>query len=485
MVSTINISRKIIGVTDNNKEAIMRTAIAFALGSVAFTQIAWSAEAPSSLSLTIYNQNLALIEEVRSLDLGVGRSKLEFKDVSAGIRPETVALTADRVSIVEQNFDYDLLTPAKLMEKAVGKEVQIVRTNPGTGAEVTEKATVLSVNDGVVLRIGDRIEVLRADNIPTRVIFDKVPENLRARPTLSVSVESERAGRRDARLSYLSTGLSWKADYVTLFDEKAGKLDLQGWITLTNQSGTSFANAQTQLIAGEINLVRNDPNYEWQQQQRRQAMRRSGTGGGGGERPKLADYYVYPLSERTTIAENQTKQVGFLDINGISAKKVYRHQADWFQSLEDPVHADVAVDFSNAGSAGLGAQLPAGIVRVYVRDAEGKPKFVGEDSIEHTPQGSELSIKTGEAFDITVQPTLVSQQRASLFRSRYEMKYLVRNAKSEAATINVRQSGLWRDGKVLSESLPSTRVDAYSLQWSVPVPANGETTLTFTVETGW
>ena len=384
---------------------------------------------------------------------------------------------------MEQNFDYDLLTPTKLMEKAVGQEVEIVRTNPGSGAQVTEKATVLSVNDGVVLRIGNRIEVLRADGVPTRVIFDKVPENLRARPTLSVTVQSERAGSRSARLSYLSTGLSWKADYVALFDEKAGKLDLQGWITLTNQSGTSFANAETQLIAGDINLVRGDQNYDWQQAQRVQSTRRAGVE--SGQRPKLADYYVYPLPERTTIADNQTKQVGFLDSSGVTASKVYRYRAPWFQSLNEPVHAEVAVDFANAGGAGLGAQLPAGIVRVYVRDVAGKPKFVGEDRIEHTPQGSELSVKTGEAFDITVQPTLERQERVTLFRSRYAMKYLVRNARDEAVTVNVRQSGLWRDGKVIQESLKSTNVDAYTLQWPVPVPANGQATLTFTVETGW
>jgi hypothetical protein len=442
-----------------------------------------AAEAPPELSLTIYNQNLALVEETRTLNLAAGRSKLEFRDVSASIRPETVALSGDGIAIVEQNFDYDLLTPTKLMEKAVGREVQIVRTNPGSGAELTERATVLSVNDGVVLRIGDRIEVLRADGVPTRVIFDKVPENLRARPTLSVTVESQRAGSREARLSYLSTGLSWKADYVALFDEKAGKLDLQGWITLTNTSGSSFANARTQLIAGDINLVRGTPNYQLLQQQRALTARRAGAE--GSSRPRLAEYHVYPLPERTTIADNQTKQVGFLDKSGIAAKKAYQHRAHWFETIRDPVHAEVAVDFSSSSDAGLGAQLPAGIVRVYVRDADGKPKFVGEDEIEHTPQGSELSIKTGEAFDITVQPTLEAQERVSWLRSRYRMKYVVRNAKNEAVTVNIRQGGLWRDGRVISESHPGTRVDAYTLLWPIEVPAAGETTLTFVVETGW
>ncbi|MBC6982241.1 DUF4139 domain-containing protein [Caulobacter sp. 17J80-11] len=438
-------------------------------------------------SLTIYNSDLALVEEVRDLNLPAGRSKLEFKDVSAAIRPETVALTGGELSIVEQNFDYDLLTPAKLMEKAVGREVQIVRTNPGTGQQTTERATVLSVNNGVVLKVGDHIEVLRDDGVPTRVIFDKVPENLRARPTLSVTVDAEKAGPRKATLSYLSRGLSWKADYVALFDEKAGKLDLQGWITLTNQSGTDFKDVDAQLVAGDVNLVSNPgmPDWQWQQEQQR---RRSGQSAGGAEigaKAAMADYYLYPLPERTTVANNQTKQVGFLDVSGVAARKVYAYRASWFTSSTEPLSADVVLQFSNSTRGGLGAQLPAGVMRVYMRDQAGEPKFVGENRVDHTAQGSNLTVKTGEAFDVTVQPTLVSQRKVSWSRSTYEMSYLVRNARSEPVTVEIVQAGLWRDGKVLKESQTSRRVDARSLAWDVAVPAGGETTLTFTVDNGW
>lgn len=434
------------------------------------------------LSLTIYNSDLALVQDVRALDFAAGRSRLEFKDVSASIRPETVTLSAAGVGIVEQNFDFDLLTPEKMMEKAVGRTVQIVRTNPGNGAEVTETATVLSVNNGVILKIGERIEVLRADGAPTRVIFGKVPENLRARPTLSVNVESQSAGRRPATLSYLTTGLSWKADYVALFDEKAGKLDMQGWVTLTNRSGTTFENAATQLIAGNINT--GGASYDWQSAQQRNRSQRGAGNEPSAQRP-LADYYVYPLPEPTTIADQQTKQVGFLDADGVTARKAYEYSARWFSSLNEPAHAAVVVRFANSAKGGLGTQLPAGVVRVYVRDAVGSPKFVGENQIEHIPQGSEISVKTGEAFDITVQPTLEKHERVSFWRSQYTMEYLVRNARPEAATVEIRQGGLWRDGRVISETIKSTQPDAYTLQWAVPVAANGETRLRFTLETGW
>ncbi|SFK60787.1 DUF4139 domain-containing protein [Caulobacter sp. UNC279MFTsu5.1] len=458
---------------------VLLTTAAFTVAGAVAPQGAWAQTAPK-LSVTIYNNDLALVQDVREMTLAAGRQKLEFKDVSAAIRPETVSLSAAGLSVVEQNFDYDLLTPDKLMEKAVGQQVKIVRTNPGDGKETTETATVLAANEGVVLKIGDRIEVLRDDGVPTRVIFDKVPETLRARPTLSVTVEADKAGPRPATLSYLTTGLSWKADYVAMFDEAKGALDLQGWITLGNQSGTAFVDAETQLVAGSVNtLASGGGGYR----PARPAVQSAGTESGTGER--VADYYLYPLPHRTTIAANQNKQVGFLSAQGVAAKKVYEIRQDWFSSQAQPESATVAIQFSNARLAGLGNQLPAGVMRVYVRDKAGDPKFIGENAIDHTPAGSELSIKTGDAFDVTSQGTLVGDEKVSKTRSRYTMKYLIRNARPEPVTVELRQGGLWRDGEVKAESLKSRRIDARTVGWSVPTPANGETTLTFTVETGW
>jgi hypothetical protein len=456
--------------------------------ALAFAGVAGAAEGPRDapgLEVTIYNADLALVRDARQMDIGKGRQRLEFKDVSSDIRPETVTLAADGVDIVEQNYDFDLLTPSKLMEKAVGQQIQIVRTNPGNGEQVTETATVLAANEGVVLKIGDRIEVLRDDGVPTRVIFDKVPENLRARPTLSVTVDSDRMGARLATLSYLTTGLSWKADYVALFDDAAGKLDLQGWVTLTNSSGTSFVNADTKLVAGEVQLSGRQQGYQ-PPYNPSPGMVRGGTEGNTGPGRALGDYYIYSLPERTTIAQNQTKQVSFLDANGVSARKVFEWNAAELVTATQPSHAVTAVDFTNSSGGGLGSGLPAGVVRIYERDAAGAPKFVGETEIGHTPQGSELSLKFGDAFDVTVQPTLTAETRVSSTRTRYAMSYLIRNAKAAAVTVEVRQSGYFgRNTKVISESLASRSIDAYTLGWSVPVPANGQTVLTSVVETGW
>jgi hypothetical protein len=208
--------------------------------------------AQGDVAVTIYNNGRALVEDKRVLNLPNGRSRQEFRDVSAQIQPETVTLSGRGVGIVEQNFDFDLLTPAALMQNAVGQEVTIMRVNPATGAETPERARVLAANGGVVLQIGDRIEVLRDDGLPARVIFDQVPASLRARPTLSGTVQSDGGGPRPVTLTYLTPGLGWAADYVALFDEANGRMDLQGWVTLTNNSGTPYVNAATLLVAGTV-----------------------------------------------------------------------------------------------------------------------------------------------------------------------------------------------------------------------------------------
>ena len=455
------------------------------IAAMALAGLAQAAEKPG-LSVTIYNADLALVDDVRRIDIDKGRQRLELKDVSAAIRPETVTLTGEGLSIVEQNFDFDLLTPQKMMEKAVGQQVQIVRTNPGNGAQTTETATVLSANEGVILKIGDRIEVLRDDGVPTRVIFGGVPVNLRASPTLSVTVDSAHAGPRLVDLSYLTRGLAWKADYVALFDEGVGKLDLQGWITLTNTSGTGFADADTQLVAGQVSA---DGDAGPQPYRRFQpgiaGVRMAGSEANTGPGEALGEVYIYSLPERTTIAQNQTKQVSFLDARGVAAHKVYQWTSGGFQSQDQPSSASVAVDFSSGSAGGLGSGLPAGTIRIYQRDSKGEAKFVGENAIGHTPQGSELAVKIGDAFDVTVQPTLVSTQAVDKRRSRYAMTYALKNAKTTPVTVELRQGGLWRQNAVISESLTGRSIDAYTRGWSVKVPAGGEVTLSAQLETWW
>jgi hypothetical protein len=455
------------------KLAITAVAACALLGLPAFAPVAFAQD--KALSVTIYADDLALVQDKRPVDITGGRQRVEFPGVSGQIRPETVSLSASGVSIIEQNFDFDLLTPAKLMEKAVGSVVTIVRVNPANGQETREQAEVLATNNGVVLKIGDRIEVLRDDGLPVRVIFDKVPENLRSKPTLSVTVNGDKRGTRPATLSYLTSGLGWRADYVALFDDAAGKIDVQGWVTLTNSSGTTYDNAATTLVAGTPNRAGqyNGPQYG---RQTRPQLVQAGTE--TGDRERLGDFYLYPLAERTTIANQQTKQVSFLDVNGVPAQHGYEFRNYWMGTQEEPQSAKTVYRFSTGSEKGLGDQLPAGVLRFYMKDRKGDPQFIGESEIDHTPMGSTLAVSTGDAFDVKVKPVVEKREKAGPRRWKTSMRYTLSNASPKAVTVVLQQDGLWGDTKIQSESLKSTRPNADMAEWSVTVPANGSIDVT-------
>jgi hypothetical protein len=442
--------------------------------------------APSAMSadrdvaVTIYPDNLALIQDHRTVELSGGRQRLEFAEVSAKIRPETVSLAASGLTILEQNFDFDLLTPAKLMEKAVGQQVTLVRVNPANGAETRETALVLATNNGVVLKIGDHIEVLRDDGLPIRVIFDKVPDNLRARPTLSVTVNGAHGGALPVSLSYLTPGLGWRADYVALFNEADSRIDVQGWVTLTNSSGTTYDNAQTLLVAGTPNQVDDNSNGVYRPRVRATPV---DAGTESGSRERLGDYYLYPLAERTTIANLQTKQVSFFDVHAVPAHHGYEFRNAWMASTNSPQSAKSVYQFSTSAHAGLGDQLPAGVLRFYMRDKRGDPQFIGESRIDHTPMGSTLSLAIGDAFDVKVRTTV--DKRTSLGKERWQtdMRYELSNALPQPVTVTLLQDGLWGDTRIKTESAPSTRRSADVAEWNITVPANGKTEVTASFDT--
>ena len=467
--------------------------------------------AQGDVSVTIYNNDQALVQDIRRLDIASGRSRIEFPDVSARIRPETLSFAASGAAIMEQNFDFDLLTPAKMMEKAIGQTVTLIRTNPATGAETRERAKVLSTAGGVVIQIGDRIEVLRDDGLPVRVVFDRVPPNLRARPTLSVNVLSSRSGTRPASIRYLTPGLGWNADYVALYDEGDGTIDMQGWVTLTNNTGTTFHNANTLLVAGSPSSANSYNNRRNVRSSR--SLSRPGTE--TADREQLGDFYLYPIAGRTTIANAQTKQVSFLDVQGVKARKVYTRAVGWMQSDSDAQNAKSSIAFSSSREGGLGDALPAGTVRFYQRDSQGSPQFIGENGIGHTPMGSELSLVTGDAFDVFVQAEVEKRDRITLdewetykrwqvyedgeivrqgtaqypkIAYRTTMRYTFTNAKSTPVDVELIQGGLdrgwWaRDFRVTSEDVKGEQLNFSTRKYVVTVPANGERVVRVTYAT--
>lgn len=485
------------------------TAMGLAAGAMAQSATASDASASQSaqgdVALTIYNSDLALVQDVRQIAIAQGRSRVEFPDVSARIQPETLSFAAANTTIIEQNFDYDLLTPEKLMEKAVGQTVTLLRTNPATGAETRERAKVLSVAGGVVIQIGERIEVLRDDGLPVRVIFERVPPGLRARPTLSVNLDSSRGGTRPVNLRYLTRGLSWSADYVALYNESGGTIDMQGWVTLENSTGTTFQKADTVLVAG-------NPNNGGRGSYSQRGMTRAGTE--AADRERLGDFYLYPISGRTTIADNQMKQVSFLDVQGVAARKIYAREVYWQQNDREPQNVESRIAFSTSRDQGLGDALPAGTVRFYQRDSEGTPQFIGEKPIGHTPMGSDLSLVTGEAFDITIKAevekretiTAEEWERSARYRVvedgktrevtierpktfyRTTMRYTLTNAKSAPVDVQLIQSGLnrswWADDfRITAEDIKGEQVNADRRRYTIPVPAEGERVIRVTFET--
>ena len=488
----------------------LATASLMALGASSALSQSSETTSQGDVSVTIYNNDQGLVQDVRQLDIAAGRSTITFPDVSSRIRPETLSFAANGTAIIEQNFDFDLLTPTKMMEKAIGQTVTLIRTNPATGIETRERAKVLSTAGGVVVQIGSRIEVLRDDGLPVRVVFDRVPPNLRARPTLSVNVQSQRSGTRPASIRYLTPGLGWNADYVALYDEGSSTIDMQGWVTLTNNTGTTFHNANTLLVAGSPG-TNNNRRFN----NRRNTNRNIRPGTQSANREQLGDFYLYPIEGRTTIANAQTKQVSFLDVQGVAARKIYGRTVGWMQSDSQPQNVSSQIAFSSSADGGLGDALPAGTVRFYQRDKQGNPQFIGENGIGHTPMGSELTLRTGDAFDIFVQAEV--EKRETITSSEWErtaryriikddgstatieqerpkkfyqttMRYKLTNAKSVPVDVELLQSGLSRgwwsnDYRIVSEDVVGEQLNANSRKYVISVPANGERTVRVTFAT--
>ena len=444
-----------------------------------------------NVAVTIYNGDLALVKDTRNVKLKSGLNALALRDVSAQIRPETALLRSitapNSLTLLEQNFDFDLLTPQKLLEKYVGKSVGIVKTNPTTGAETTEKATVLSANNGVVLKIGDRIET----GIPGRIVYDDVPANLRDRPTLVTQINNKGATDQTVELSYLTGGLGWKADYVAELSPKEDSIDLSGWVTLTNTSGATYKNAKLQLVAGDVNRVQE--NYPRAEMMLKRGAVMDAAAPAPMQEESLLEYHLYTLDRPTTIAESQTKQVALLSASNIPAhKELVLRGADYYYTSQygeigTKLKVGVFVEFENKETSKLGMPLPKGVLRVYKKDKAGNAQFVGEDHIDHTPKNETVRLKLGDSFDVTADKKQTNfkllpnpQKGHSAYESAFE--FTLKNAKNEKMTVVV-QEPIGGDWKIVDENHPHTKANSNLAVWKIDIPAEGKTTLSYRVQT--
>ncbi|MGH7467957.1 MAG: DUF4139 domain-containing protein [Longimicrobiales bacterium] len=444
-----------------------------------------TAEDRKSVSITVYNQNFGLVREVRDVTFTRGIASLEYRDVAQHVQPEAVHIRPlnGGLRVLEQNYQFDLLNPQKLLEKYVGRTVTVYRTNPQTGVDEPVSAEVLSVNGGPILKIGDEITF----NYPGRFSFPEIPDNLIAKPTLVWRLDSQRP-RHELEVSYLTNNMNWKADYVFVVDAKDQLGDLTGWVTLTNQSGTTYRNAQLKLVAGEVQRVTDNMVAKMRQDVMRMAAAEANAPQFSQE--SFFEYHLYTLDRPTTLRENEQKQVTLLEGTGIGVEKklVFYGAQHYYRSQFGEVVSNqkvgVFLDFQNTEKNRLGMPLPKGVVRVYKADASGAQQFIGEDRIDHTPKDERVRVRMGEAFDVVGDRRQMEFRIISACVSESQWEISLRNHKRERARIDVIEP-VGGDWEILSSSHPYTKVDAHTFTYAVDVAPDGEVKIRYRVRVRW
>jgi hypothetical protein len=441
--------------------------------------------AQEALAVTIYNDDLALVKDLRRLTLNQGENRLAWRNVSGRIRPETALLSetsgALQIGLLEQNFDFDLLTPQSLLKKYLARKVQVIRTNDA-GDRTSEEATVLATNEGVILRYADRIET----GLVGHLAFPDLPPDLRDQPTLVLHLEAALAGAGTFELSYLTGGLGWRADYVADLSTDGQLMDLNGWVTLNNQSGVAYRQARVQLVAGEINQVAPEVHELLFDEAIRPCPME-----GPPDEESLDEYHLYTLQRPTDILNNQTKQVALLSAPRVPLTRelvvrgnpyFYRvKSSDGWEKL--PVESTLS--FTNRDGS-LGVPLPKGVVRVYAKDSRGNAQFIGEDRVDHTPKHETVTLKLGESFDVTVRRKQTEFNKLSgtgRYNYAYEAAFMMelKNAKPDPVTVKVVEA-IPGDWKMVLESEPHNREASNLASWQIQIPAEGAVTLTWRVQ---
>ncbi|UXM95650.1 DUF4139 domain-containing protein [Bartonella sp. HY329] len=457
-------------------------------------------DARKEIALTIYNDGLALVHEVRDLDFKKGLNHIALRDVSGKIKPETAIMKFKDnaiIHVLEQNFNFELLTPDTLSEKNVGKELTIIRRNPN-GSKTEEKAFLLSANNGLIFKYADRIEIgLPKD---ARIKFDSLPQNLRDRPTLVTDIKSDDAGKRAVDIVYLSSGFSWRADYVAELNQHNDKMTLKGWVTLENNSGTDYENAKLQLVAGELNLaLEEQKNFEETSDQ----VQNSNSGISVKLEAPLLDYHLYTLPQPTTLIDNQAKQVTFMDVDAIPVYKYYEvSQPNTTKKQDDTQYIDLNLDkyfytsaiyyfpndkqygdpnlggqlhasanyyFSNDKQSNLGIPIPKGTLRSYKANSAGDMQFLDQTSLDHPIEGERVAIKSVTTNDIVAYKDITGLSKTEIDNgtiSEANHKITIENTQNQAVEVWVRFH-FEDEWEILDEDLPHINVDANNVLWKV------------------
>jgi len=444
-------------------------------------------EDQQSVAVTIYNSNLGLVKDTRNLKLPKGNSQLRFMDVAQQINPATVHIKSltSSLEVLEQNYQYDLLNPAKLLDKYVGKELTLVlrKLENQTERFTPTKATLLSNNNGQVWQMGEQIVINPTNVVEMR--FEKLPADLIAKPTLVWLLKNGGVEAQTVEASYLTNGINWKADYVAVINKDDTKADLNGWVSIDNQSGTAYREADLKLVAGDVNRVQEEAVGRGRMFHKEAMVMADAAP--QFEEQKFFEYHLYTLQRPATLLNNEKKQISLLSSAGLGVKKelVVNGQSYYFQnqySPGDPIKEKVGVyvEFKNAKENNLGMPLPAGTVRVYKADASGSQQFVGEDKIDHTPKDELVRVKLGDAFDVVAERKQTEYKVVSANTRELAYEIRIRNHKDEAITVIVNEP-IGGDWKMLDSSFPAEKSAAFAARFRVPVPEDGEKVLTYRV----
>jgi hypothetical protein len=441
-----------------------------------------------ALSVTVYNQNFGLIRERRLVSLGEGLVELEYRDVARELEPNTVSVRSvgksGDLSVLEQNYRYDLLSPKTLLEKHVGEKIKIYRYDEKLGAEQVKEAEIVAAEHGVVLRVDGQLTY----DLPGRFAFPKLPDDLVARPTLVWLVQSG-APEQELEVSYLTRGLNWSADYVLKLDASDKKADLNGWVTLTNESGTSFEAAQLKLVAGDVQRVAPVADRE-EELVRLSSIELSKPRAPAFQEEALLDYHLYTLDRPTSVKDKEKKQVALLEAHDVAVKKklVLRGAEGYFLSRHGTVSTnqqlDVMLELENAKKNQLGMPLPQGTLRVYKADAAGGLQFVGEDRIDHTPRDEKVKVRLGQAFDVVADRKQIQYTQLFQCVSESEWEIEIRNHKDTAEAVEVWEpvSGDW---EIVRSTVASRREDSRHFVFDLTVPAHGKANINYRVRVRW
>lgn len=441
-------------------------------------------EDQTGVAVTIYNANLGLVKDQREIKLAKGIGEVRFMDVASQILPTSVHMKSlidpESLQILEQNYEYDLLNPQKLLDKYVGKEVKLYFRNPYSEREEIVTATLLSNNGGPIFKIGEEITF----GHPGRIIFPKVPENLMSKPTLVWMIENNLTSAQKVEASYLTNGINWRADYVVTLNDQDDRADLSGWVTIDNKSGTTYQNAKLKLVAGDVNRVRDE--HEYRDKMMRVAEIAGKAAGPQFREEEFFEYHIYTLERPATIKENQTKQISLVNADTIPVKKelLYYGAAYYYHSRHGEAISNqkvgVFVEIENKEENNLGIPLPKGTVRVYKHDAEKNLQFVGEDSIDHTPKDEKVRTKLGDAFDVVGSRKQTDWKKIASDTYEASFEVSLRNHKKEDVVVRVVEP-IPGDWTMLSSSHGYKKTEAFTAEFAIPVPKDKETKLTYRV----